>query len=321
MRPYAPTGRPDHRHFNPRIPYGMRHELAHIKRDRRISIHASRMGCDIGNSRKPLEIKISIHASRMGCDTQKNSRRANNLFQSTHPVWDATTGEIGCLPQSAFQSTHPVWDATSKRRFDYPRIVISIHASRMGCDLGWASAGARIITYFNPRIPYGMRPLHEAAKQILGAFQSTHPVWDATYGKGADADILKFQSTHPVWDATAIIVDRHHGRRISIHASRMGCDCSTIPCSTMPAYFNPRIPYGMRPPSVPFSPCGPLFQSTHPVWDATRSYVTVGHWIAISIHASRMGCDAGRCRVRCFRCYFNPRIPYGMRRCAPLWRR
>ena len=33
---------------------------------------------------------------------------------------------------------------------------------------------------FNPRIPYGMRPLHEAAKQILGAFQSTHPVWDAT---------------------------------------------------------------------------------------------------------------------------------------------
>ena len=181
MRPYAPTGRPDHRHFNPRIPYGMRHELAHIKRDRRISIHASRMGCDIGNSRKPLEIKISIHASRMGCDTQKNSRRANNLFQSTHPVWDATTGEIGCLPQSAFQSTHPVWDATSKRRFDYPRIVISIHASRMGCDpclqsqmvhtkaisihasrmgcdLGWASAGARIITYFNPRIPYGMRP-------------------------------------------------------------------------------------------------------------------------------------------------------------------
>ena len=153
------------------------------------------------------------------------------------------------------------------------------------------------------------------------SFQSTHPVWDATYGKGADADILKFQSTHPVWDATAIIVDRHHGRRISIHASRMGCDCSTIPCSTMPAYFNPRIPYGMRPPSVPFSPCGPLFQSTHPVWDATRSYVTVGHWIAISIHASRMGCDAGRCRVRCFRCYFNPRIPYGMRRCAPLWRR
>ena len=122
-------------------------------------------------------------------------------------------------------------------------------------------------------------------------FQSTHPVWDATYGKGADADILKFQSTHPVWDATAIIVDRHHGRRISIHASRMGCDCSTIPCSTMPAYFNPRIPYGMRPPSVPFSPCGPLFQSTHPVWDATLFRKIVGCRFVISIHASRMGCD------------------------------
>ena len=161
----------------------------------------------------------------MGCDTQKNSRRANNLFQSTHPVWDATTGEIGCLPQSAFQSTHPVWDATSKRRFDYPRIVISIHASRMGCDpclqsqmvhtkaisihasrmgcdLGWASAGARIITYFNPRIPYGMRPCGSGRHDAKKGFQSTHPVWDATKA---------------VKNVTSNIV-------ISIHASRMGCD-------------------------------------------------------------------------------------------------
>ena len=250
MRPYAPTGRPDHRHFNPRIPYGMRHELAHIKRDRRISIHASRMGCDIGNSRKPLEIKISIHASRMGCDTQKNSRRANNLFQSTHPVWDATTGEIGCLPQSAFQSTHPVWDATSKRRFDYPRIVISIHASRMGCDLGWASAGARIITYFNPRIPYGMRPLHEAAKQILGAFQSTHPVWDATMLTTTETATRLFQSTHPVWDATKAVKNVTSNIVISIHASRMGCD---VP-------FNGYELDDLE------------FQSTHPVWDATPTW-------------------------------------------------
>ena len=183
----------------------------------------------------------------MGCDTQKNSRRANNLFQSTHPVWDATTGEIGCLPQSAFQSTHPVWDATSKRRFDYPRIVISIHASRMGCDpclqsqmvhtkaisihasrmgcdLGWASAGARIITYFNPRIPYGMRPLHEAAKQILGAFQSTHPVWDATMLTTTETATRLFQSTHPVWDATKAVKNVTSNIVISIHASRMGCD-------------------------------------------------------------------------------------------------
>ena len=35
----------------------------------------------------------------------------------------------------------------------------------------------------------------------------------------------------------------------------------------------------------------------------------------ISIHASRMGCDLQRQKgVFFFQCYFNPRIPYGMRR-------
>ena len=102
--------------------------------------------------------------------------------------------------------------------------AISIHASRMGCDLGWASAGARIITYFNPRIPYGMRPLHEAAKQILGAFQSTHPVWDATMLTTTETATRLFQSTHPVWDATKAVKNVTSNIVISIHASRMGCD-------------------------------------------------------------------------------------------------
>ena len=183
----------------------------------------------------------------MGCDTQKNSRRANNLFQSTHPVWDAT----------------------SKRRFDYPRIVISIHASRMGCDpclqsqmvhtkaisihasrmgcdLGWASAGARIITYFNPRIPYGMRPCGSGRHDAKKGFQSTHPVWDATMLTTTETATRLFQSTHPVWDATGFLTVDDVRRKISIHASRMGCD------------------------------------ALDSVLDANR---------LISIHASRMGCD------------------------------
>ena len=55
--------------------------------------------------------------------------------------------------------------------------------------------------------------------------------------------------------------------------------------------FNPRIPYGMRLVSRIYIIKQDLFQSTHPVWDATRSPRVGVHLAFISIHASRMGCD------------------------------
>ena len=79
------------------------------------------------------------------------------------------------------------------------------------------------------------------------AFQSTHPVWDATQSAGSfqrseaisihasrmgcdttpfsrAAARPEFQSTHPVWDATIVVDDVVSDALISIHASRMGCD-------------------------------------------------------------------------------------------------
>lgn len=54
-----------------------------------------------------------IHAPHARCDQVENNDPTSNIgFQSTHPVWGATTTEtviIQCIP---FQSTHPVWDAT-----------------------------------------------------------------------------------------------------------------------------------------------------------------------------------------------------------------
>ena len=148
----------------------------------------------------------------------------------------------------------------------------------------------------------------------------------------------RFQSTHPVWDATGVLqfllhahVDfnpripygmrpslSNHSRcvsRISIHASRMGCDVACAVCSTVTFDFNPRIPYGMRREvlvlsmtsmlisihasrmgcdhsSVLHPPTKWLFQSTHPVWDATCLAQPLRQQFRISIHASRMGCDA-----------------------------
>ena len=194
-----------------------------------------------------------------------------SLFQSTHPVWDATesqgTCRYACLhfnpripygmrPDSArdnstryyqpFQSTHPVWDATKihgNATHPYP---ISIHASRMGCDP----------KTFNPT-------------RSLSVFQSTHPVWDATMYLHLLMELALFQSTHPVWDATdettfdfdlyldfnpripygmrpGGLREHHRDAFISIHASRMGCDSTIRPCRCWCRYFNPRIPYGMR---------------------------------------------------------------------------
>ena len=210
-----------------------------------------------------------------------------------------------------FQSTHPVWDATLivKRRFLV--IGVSIHAPRMGCDFPYGVDV--LISSFNPRTPYGMRLSHFPGYPSREAFQSTHPVWDATEPSAALGSSIQFQSTHPVWDAT-----RHHQRRrglvgVSIHAPRMGCDRRHHPSNARQLGFNPRTPYGMRLFNSSsdnihgrFNPRTPygmrpkaasalsqleMFQSTHPVWDATKK--------SASGETGPHG--------------FNPRTPYGMR--------
>ena len=85
--------------------------------------------------------------------------------------------------------------------------AISIHASRMGCDWRSVHTSSRA-AYFNPRIPYGMRHDHSEAVRYELAFQSTHPVWDATI---SPERLMPFLT-------------------ISIHASRMGCDCENGHC-------------------------------------------------------------------------------------------
>ena len=170
--------------------------------NRLISIHASRMGCDQILTQLQTQIRISIHASRMGCDLANGVVVNNFIFQSTHPVWDATQ----------------IFERLGQAQY------ISIHASRMGCDVttSWTTIPH---FHFNPRIPYGMRRWWWRASMRCSVFQSTHPVWDATgrfrqtyryrvisiHASRMGCDFIAhrwlhslepFQSTHPVWDAT-----------------------------------------------------------------------------------------------------------------------
>ena len=62
-------------------------------RSRKISIHAPREGCDhLTDTIAQTRIVISIHAPREGCDwADEMAQRDMVIFQSTHPVRDATT--------------------------------------------------------------------------------------------------------------------------------------------------------------------------------------------------------------------------------------
>ena len=103
---------------------------------------------------------------------------------------------------------------------------ISIHAPRVGSDANGAVSESLPVVYFNPRSPCGERPHLKHTKAYAEKFQSTLPVWGATYKLrpidyyvitisihaprvGSDQIfmilyllILEFQSTLPVWGAT-----------------------------------------------------------------------------------------------------------------------
>ena len=147
--------------------------------------------------------------------------------------------------------------------------------------------------HFNPRIPCGLRRM------------------SASNGFG----IRIFQSTHPVRDATEATASRGClSSEISIQASRAGCDICRLGRCGRAGHFNPRIPCGMRPYVTPFGTYKIIFQSTHPVREATLPPSGLSlTWRFQSTHPVR---DATRGSSIPFRLgiYFNPRIPCGMRR-------
>ncbi len=100
---------------------------------------------------------------------------------------------------------------------------------------------------FNPRAPYGARHTEIGLSGDDFKFQSTRPVWSATYGKAfmgnpfivsihaprmerdligpqLQVGIQQFQSTRPVWSATETVMQLHVPESVSIHAPRMERD-------------------------------------------------------------------------------------------------
>ena len=101
-----------------------------------------------------------------------------------------------------------------------------------------------------------------------------------------------FQSTHPLRDATKNTFNFNGNVEISIHAPLTGCDLILKePIRLTLHYFNPRTPYGMRLTSSAYLLRAVVFQSTHPLRDATGCETNVSSSNCISIHAPLTGCD------------------------------
>ena len=147
--------------------------------------------------------------------------------------------------------------------------------------------------HFNPRAPCGARLYIEKQRSDCKVFQSTRPVWGATFYNskkdtnitisihaprvGRDKRLSGFSTNHllfhtrPVWGATQSWRVKMGTFTISIHAPRVGRDGT--PKHKHKFTF--------------------LFQSTRPVWGATlhpRRRRCAG---GISIHAPRVGRDKG----------------------------
>ena len=147
-------------------------------------------------------------------------------------------------------------------------------------------------TYFNPRIPCGMR-------------REEHSLI------GSQCDRISIHASHAGCDlriACPIKSQAYFNPRIPcgmrpLQGISGPCHLDfnpRIPCGmrrkTMtrqspPCHFNPRIPCGMRRECALDRLSGRRFQSTHPMRDATYYDVENLGMKGISIHASHAGCD------------------------------
>ena len=125
-----------------------------------------------------------------------------------------------------------------------------------------------------------------------------------------------FQSTLPVGEATKTELIMTANLRISIHASRGGSDLCRI-CYQRDYRISIHASRGGSDAMlyVVLLFCL-LFQSTLPVGEATDTFCIPSKRLNISIHASRGGSDPAVRQGHRGQFYFNPRFPWGKRRCA-----
>ena len=193
-------------------------------------------------------IVISIHAPRVGGDRSAPARRWRRRYFNPRPP---------CGGRRLFQRGERLLDK------------ISIHAPRVGGDFlqGPPRSLRPFISIHAPRV--GGDSWCVAVGGIIGIFQSTPPVWGATYvildiwyhvnyfnprpPCGGRRSIVRTFSSPSYFNPRPPCGGRRGGHQeqndaldISIHAPRVGGDSSRRHRRSAGQYFNPRPPCGGR---------------------------------------------------------------------------
>ena len=217
--------------------------------------------------------------------------------------------------------------------------LISIHAPRVGSDhdlrhadpptgyfnprspCGERPAANVALSYngknFNPRSPCGERPVITSSGYEYFDFNPRSPCGERLREDHPQMVDTIFQSTLPVWGATAERWQVRLVYAISIHAPRVGSDRPYVGTPAKTTHFNPRSPCGERQAMRTQARAEAVFQSTLPVWGATKTEkvfpVIPRFQSTLPVWGATMYLE-GR-TVSCQK-DFNPRSPCGERRPA-----
>ena len=145
---------------------------------------------------------------------------------------------------------------------------------------------------FNPRSPCGERLFTASIFRSMLEISIHAPRVGSDIRNGNIVyDTELFQSTLPVWGATCRRIPGRRNHFISIHAPRVGSDRVDSLHNVSVGHFNPRSPCGERRQRRRLCHSSFSFQSTLPVWGATRVDLMTDDPLPISIHAPRVGSD------------------------------
>ena len=278
-----------------------------------ISIHAPLTGSDRIAQTAGHACLISIHAPLTGSDfIDLAGYAACADFNPRSPYGGRGFGAAGCgsgryfNPRSPygerlslsddaflvpyFNPRSPYGERPSESAYASGLQRISIHAPLTGSDAD-GTFDLEMAKNFNPRSPYGERLVLHSRPAFSPIFQSTLPLRGATAVRRDQYPQSGFQSTLPLRGATGHTRRARHQGPISIHAPLTGSDLalgSTVPFSM---HFNPRSPYGERPPALGSRYAVSVFQSTLPLRGATIGSPPAGYEFLISIHAPLTGSD------------------------------
>ena len=146
---------------------------------------------------------------------------------------------------------------------------------------------------FNPRSPYGERPIPSSPRSVRSYFNPRSPQGERLSTAICPPYAVHFNPRSPHGERHGVSLKRCTNRAISIHAPRMGSDTlnSMKEEKDHISIHAPRMGSDESP--VIINPVV-QFQSTLPAWGATFDNLpTLSAQFIISIHAPRMGSDLG----------------------------